>query len=149
MSEQSIPAENEILTVRTVRAPRERVFRAWTEPEALAQWWGPKGFRNTFHVFDPRPGGEWKLTMHGPDGTDHPNESVFLEVNAPERIVFDHSGPMHPFRTTVVFEEDGEGTRIIWRMLHPAAEDFERMRAFVPAANEQNMDRLEAYLNAH
>ena len=49
---------------RVFDAPRERVFRAWTDPEHLKQWWGPKGFTNTFHEFDMRPGGHWRFVMH-------------------------------------------------------------------------------------
>jgi uncharacterized protein YndB with AHSA1/START domain len=142
-------SDREILTVRTIAFPRERVFRAWTEADALASWWGPKGFRNTFQVFEPRPQGSWNLIMHGPDGTDYPNESVFLEVSAPERIVFDHLRPMHRFRAIIELEAHGTSTRIVWRMVHPSAEACDRVRAFVPAANEENLDRLEAYLNTH
>lgn len=149
MSATPTAALNEILTMRMIPFARERVFQAWTDADALAQWWGPKGFRNTFHAFDARPGGAWKFTMYGPDGTNYANESAFVEVDTPHRIVFDHLKPMHRFRATIVLEEEGDGTRIIWRMAHPSAEEFARVIAFVPAANEENLDRLEAYLNTH
>src|SRR6185369_10233222 len=65
---------------------RPKVFKAFADPTHLARWWGPSGFRNTFEEFDFRPGGTWRFTMHGPDGTDHPNRSVFLDIQEPARI---------------------------------------------------------------
>jgi uncharacterized protein YndB with AHSA1/START domain len=96
-------ADREIISTRILDAPRELVFRAFGDPEYLAQWWGPKGFRNTFHEFDLRPGGHWRFIMHDPDGTDHKNESVFLEVVEPERIVFHHLDRAHNFQMTMIF----------------------------------------------
>src|SRR5262245_64576765 len=77
-------------THRTVRHPPERVFDAFAQPEVLARWWGPGGFTSTFEVFEFRPGGRWKFVMHGPDGSNHPNESVFLELDGPSRLVVQH-----------------------------------------------------------
>ena len=96
--------DREIVNTRIINAPRAVVFNAWIEPALLAQWWGPKGFKNTFHEFDPRPGGRWRFVMHGPDGTDYPNESEFLEITKPSTIVFDHLRPMHKFRVTATFD---------------------------------------------
>jgi len=84
-------ADREIISTRVIAAPRDLVFKAFSDPENLARWWGPKGFTNTFHEFDLRPGGAWRFVMHGPDGVDYPNESVFVEVVKPERIVFVNS----------------------------------------------------------
>lgn len=61
-------AAPEIVATRILDAPREVVFRAFTDPDRLAHWWGPKGFTNTFHQFDPRPGGKWRFVMCGPAG---------------------------------------------------------------------------------
>lgn len=83
-------ADREIVSARVFDVPRDLVFRAWTGPEHLAKWWGPRGFTNTIHEFDLRPGGVWRFVMHGPEGSDHRNKSVFVEVVKPERIVFDH-----------------------------------------------------------
>ncbi len=84
----------EIVSTRILDAPRERVFKAFADPDHLMHWWGPKGFSNTFHEFDFRPGGTWRFVMHGPDGIDYQNKSVFVEIVMPERIVFAHvSGP--------------------------------------------------------
>ena len=91
-------ADGEIVSTRVFDAPREVVFRAFTDPALLARWWGPKGFTNTFHEFDPRPGGAWRFVMHGPDGTDYPMTKDFVEVVPPERIVLQHIQAMHKFR---------------------------------------------------
>ena len=134
-------SELEILSARTFDAPRERVFEAFSDPARLARWWGPKGFTNTFQEFDPRPGGTWRFLMHGPGGADIPNESVFVEVVRPERIVFRHvSG--HRFEMTITLAEQGGRTRVTWRMRHETARECAEVRPFVVDANEQNFDRL-------
>src|SRR5262249_32473036 len=97
--------DREIVSTRVFEAPRELLFQAFSDPAHLAQWWGPKGFPNTVHEFDLRPGGAWRMTMHGPDGVNYRNESVFVEVVRPERIVFDHLKTMHRFRMTMTFAE--------------------------------------------
>ncbi len=138
-------ADREIVTVRVVDAPREAVWRAWTDAEHLARWWGPNGFTNTFDAFEPRPGGEWRFTMHGPDGKDYKNRSVFVEVAPPERIVFDHiSG--HFFRLTGTFDEAGGKTRVTFRQTFETAAECAKVKGFAVDANEQNMDRLAAEL---
>ena len=143
MSGAESTASREFVHSRLVDAPRERVFRAFSDPAHLAQWWGPKGFTSTFQTFDFRAGGAWRFVMHGPDGTDYPNESVFAEVVAPERVVFDHlSG--HHFLMTVTFTDEGGKTRVGWHQLFDTAAERERIAQFVIPANEQNLDRLEA-----
>lgn len=139
-------ADREIVSHRVIDAPRELVFRAFSEPEHLARWWGPEGFRNTIHEFDLRPGGHWRLTMHGPDGTDYPNESVFLEVAKPERVVFRHLDTAHDFTMTITLSEQSGKTALTWRMLFSSAAHCAEIREFVTQANQQNFDRLEAEL---
>lgn len=141
-------ANREIVSTRVFDAPRERVFRAFGDPEQLKRWWGPAGFTNTLEAFDPRPGGAWRLVMHGPDGTDYHNESVFTEVVEPARVVFDHLEPVHRFRMTMTFDDEAGKTRLTWRMRFEFAEEAERVRGFVAAANEQNFDRLADHLTA-
>jgi len=137
----------ELTTTRVLDAPRERVFRAFSEAEHLAQWWGPQGFTNTFQEFDLRAGASWRYVMHGPNGADYPNESVVVEVVKPERIVLEHvSGPR--FRLTITLAPEAGKTRITWRMLFPSAADCDKVRGLAVPANEQNLDRLEARLAA-
>ena len=83
----------EITTTRIFNAPPEAVWRAWTDPAQITHWWGPIGFSTTIHKMDFRPGGEWNLTMHGPDGTDYENRKIFKEIFYPTRLVMLPSGP--------------------------------------------------------
>jgi uncharacterized protein YndB with AHSA1/START domain len=139
-------SDQEVVNTRLFAARRELVFRAFSDPEQLAQWWGPQGFTNTFHEFDPRPGGHWRFVMQAPDGARYENESDFLEVVEPERIVFDHLEPVHRFLMTMTFDEEGGKTRLTWRMRFESAAEHARVKGFVAAANEENFDRLEAHL---
>ena len=140
------PSDLEIVSTRDFGAPRELVFNAHSDPTWLVHWWGPKGFTNTFQMFDMRPGGFWRFVMHGPDGVDYANESVFVEIVKPERIVFRHLKPVHEFQMTVTFVEQDGKTRLTWRMLFPSAEECDRAKVYAVDANEQNFDRLEAQL---
>ena len=88
----------EISITRVVSAPIELVWEVWTQPGHIAQWWGPSGFTNTIHRMDVVAGGHWDFIMHGPDGTNYRNEIVYVEVEKPIRIVYDH-GPSPKFRT--------------------------------------------------
>jgi uncharacterized protein YndB with AHSA1/START domain len=88
----SAPADREMVITRVINAPRALVFKAWTKPAHIGNWWGPRGFTTTTHSMDVRPGGEWRFVMHGPDGTDYQNRIVDLEVVEPERLVYDHFG---------------------------------------------------------
>ena len=137
----------EIVTIRLLDAPRKTVFAAFENPEHLARWWGPNGFTNTIKEFDFRPGGAWRLVMLGPDGTEYDNTAEFLEVIKPEKIVYDHLGPMHRFQMTMLFEgASNHKTKLTWRMVFERSPENEKLRQFISDANEQNFDRLAAYL---
>jgi uncharacterized protein YndB with AHSA1/START domain len=138
--------DRQIMTTRIVSAEREEVWQAWTNPILLAQWWGPRGFRNTFYEFDLRPGGAWRFIMHSPDGAHFPNESVFVEIVQPERIVFRHLAPVHGFVATAEFAKEGTGTAIRFSMLFPTVAECARSKRYVEQGNEENFDRLEALL---
>jgi uncharacterized protein YndB with AHSA1/START domain len=117
-------ADRELVFHRVFDAPREVVFAVWTDPKHVAQWWGPNGFTTTISEMDVRPGGVWRLVMHGPDGRDYKNKIVFLEVVRPERLVYKHE-PEHgtepvTFETTVTFAERGGKTEMTFRMLFPS-----------------------------
>ena len=137
----------EIVNTRVFAAPRAAVFDAFANPTLLAQWWGPHGFTNTINRFEFRPAGAWHLIMHGPDGANYENESQFVEMSRPERIVFEHLRPMHWYRMTMTFVEAGRGeTQVTWRMVFHRTAENEKIKPFIHAANEQNFDRLEACL---
>jgi uncharacterized protein YndB with AHSA1/START domain len=113
--------DREIVATRVFDAPRELMFKMWTEPEHIAQWWGPRGFTTTIYEMDVRPQGVWRFVMHGPDGADYQNKIVYLEIEGPERIVYDHvSGPR--FQSTATFEDLGGKTRLTVRMVFESAE---------------------------
>jgi uncharacterized protein YndB with AHSA1/START domain len=141
--------DRELVFTRIFDAPRELVWKAWTEPEHIAQWWGPKGFTTTIHEMDVRPGGIWRQTMHGPDGTDYPNECVFIEVLKPERIAYTLSGgkkgdPVHQVQTTWTFESEGDKTKLTLHMLFPSAAVMEHIVRTYRAAEGaiQTLERL-------
>ena len=80
--------EGSIVITRVIHASRELVWRAWTDPKMMAQWFGPRGFTASVPELDVRVGGALRIVMHGPDGNDYPMKGVFREVVAPERLVF-------------------------------------------------------------
>ncbi len=143
--------DREISLTRVFDAPRELVFAAWTEPRHVAKWWGPEGFTNTIAEMDVRPGGTWRFVMHGPDGTDYRNESVYDEVVQPERLVLTHlSGPR--FQMTATFEKEGGGegekTRLSVRMVFESAELRDQVAREFGAVEglAQTLGRLAGYL---
>ena len=83
-------ADREIVATRLFDAPRDLVFMMWTDPNHIAQWWGPRGFTTTTLEMDLRPGGIWRFIMHGPDGRDYPNRVIYLEIVPLERLVYKH-----------------------------------------------------------
>jgi uncharacterized protein YndB with AHSA1/START domain len=112
--------EREIVVTRVFDASRELVFKAWTDSKHLARWWGPNGFTITTEKMDFRVGGAWRFVMHGPDGRDYQNENVYVEIVAPERLVYRHvSAPK--FEMTVTFADDGGMTRLTARMVFESA----------------------------
>jgi uncharacterized protein YndB with AHSA1/START domain len=135
-----------VVNVRIFDTTCEKLFNAWAEPELLSQWWGPKGFTNTFHEFDFRPGGIWKLTMHASNGADYHNTSVFEEIVRPHRIVLQHLLPVHKFQLTATFEALDDKVKLTFYQLFETVEECERIKKFVTEANEQNLDRLEAVI---
>lgn len=138
--------DKQIRIIRTLNAPIDRVWDVWTKPEHIKMWWGPNGFTSTIQKMDFREGGEWKLTLHGPDGQNYPNRSVFKEIVQLKKIVFEH---MHPhFLTTVLFEVVGEGTRIDWTMEFETAElrDIVVKTFKADRGQKENVGKLERYL---
>jgi uncharacterized protein YndB with AHSA1/START domain len=140
-----LTSDKEIVSIRVFDVIPEIMFRAWTEPAILAQWWGPKGFSNTFHEFDCAPGGIWKFVQHGPDGKDYKNECVFILIDKPRLLVWDHtSGPQ--FYIVASFTEESGKTRVIFKMIFNSVKECERVKQFAADANEQNFDKLETAL---
>ena len=117
------------------------VFSAFEDPARLARWWGPDGFRNTFHAFEFRQGGPWLFTMHGPDGTDYPNQSEFLEIVPNSLVRIRHVNLPH-FELSISLEPNETGTLVSWVGVFENRDFAEKSRQFLEAANEQNLNRL-------
>jgi uncharacterized protein YndB with AHSA1/START domain len=138
-------AAREIVSTRHFAQSREQLWAAFTDAQRLARWWGPAGFRNTFELCEFRPGGLWRFTMHGPDGQDYPNRSVFHTIEAPARIVLEHENAPH-FHLHITLSEEAGGTRLGWRMQFDDDATREAVARYAVPANEQVFDRLQAEL---
>jgi uncharacterized protein YndB with AHSA1/START domain len=137
-----------ITNVRIIPAARERVFSAFETPAKLALWWGPHGFANEVPTFDFQVGGEWRIVMRAQDGATYDNRSRFLEIVRPEKIVYEHLQPMHHFTMTMTYRDVGrEMTELAWNMALEKNAEHERLKEFIFKANEQNFDRLCAFLD--
>lgn len=114
-------ADGELVITRLFDAPRRLVFAAWTEPERLMQWWGPRGFTTPSCELDPRPGGVWRVRMRPPTGADLWVRGTYREIVEPERLVFtsaweDAAGnPGRETLVTVTFADRGEQTLLTFR----------------------------------
>ncbi|MBI3820447.1 MAG: SRPBCC domain-containing protein [Planctomycetes bacterium] len=147
-SKVEFPLDCEMLFTRVINAPRDLVWRAWTDPEIVVHWWGPKGFTNTIHEMDVRPGGIWRLTMHGPDGVNYPNRIEYLEVIKPECLVYIHGDDQnhHMFHVTTSFIAEGNTTKIISRLVFKTAQECEETKKFGIEGMNSTMERLREYL---
>jgi uncharacterized protein YndB with AHSA1/START domain len=92
----TVTADREWAISGVFNAPRERVFKAWTDPTRKSQWWGPKGFSNPVCELDVRPGGAYRIVMRSPEGVEYPVRGVYREVVEPERLVMTVDCSEHP-----------------------------------------------------
>ncbi len=143
-----------ITVERILDAPRELVWEAMTNPEHVVHWWGPNGFTNTLEKMDFRVGGEWHHIMHGPDGTDYPNKSIFTAIDKPKRIELCNGGthkgdPKANFDATWTFEVVNGKTRVTIHLLFPTTEARTRAveRHGAIDGGQQTLARLEGYLS--
>jgi len=116
--------DREIVLCRVFDAPRELVFKAWTDKEHISRWFGPRGFTTTTHEMKVEVGGKWRFDMRGPDGKVWDNRIVFLVVKRPELLVFDHGSDKdddpNRFRVTITFDEQSDKKTVVtMRQLHP------------------------------
>ncbi len=141
--------ERTITLTRVYDAPRDLVWRAWTEPKRLAAWFGPRGFSASVPELDLRVGGSLRIVMHGPDGNDYPMKGLFTTVDPPARLEFtsiatDTDGN-HQLEgeTTVVLEADGGKTKL---MLHSRAKGLvalaPQMLAGMEAGWTQSLEKM-------
>jgi uncharacterized protein YndB with AHSA1/START domain len=138
--------ECEIISSRIFSFPRELVFRAWSEPDHLKNWWGPAGFTNTFIEFDFRVGGKWSFIMHGPDKGNYANECEFIKIEKPTLIAWKrHSKPL--FQVVATFDDlIQDKTKVVFKMLFETADECNKIKKFVVDKNEENFDKLETEL---
>lgn len=150
MSDQFEMAERTIVIEREFDAPRELLWKVWTDPEEVTRWWGPEHFTTPREKieFDLRPGGVCRLTMVGPDGEEYPSDGHFGIVEPPERLSFGEQSTDHPMiesgETTVEFVELGEErTKVIVTSRMVCAEELLGM---AQAGWSSQLDKLEALL---
>ncbi|HLK28575.1 MAG TPA: SRPBCC family protein [Puia sp.] len=144
---KSDTADRELSITRVLNAPRSLVWKVFTEPEHIKNWWGPDGFSITIHKMEVQKSGHWDLVMHGPDGTDYRNEIVYEEIVKPEKLVFKHvTAPKH--RTTITFEARHQKTILHFHMLFDTPEIKEQtVKTFkADVGLQQTIGRLESYL---
>jgi uncharacterized protein YndB with AHSA1/START domain len=145
------PADRVLVITRVFDAPRSLVFKAWTDPEHMVHWFGPKGFKSTVLKNELRPGGAYRIHMLGPDG-DHWTQGVYREVVPPERLVMvgswadAHGNPTRPETTlTLLFEDHGGKTRLT---LHNAVFESVTARDAHKGGWTSSLERLAEYLAA-
>ena len=139
--------ESEIVSTRVFNFSKELVFRSWSDPNHLKNWWGPVGFTNTFQEFDFRVGGKWRFIMHGPDKGNYTNECEFIKIDAPSLIAWKrYSKPLFQILATFDFISENQ-TKLNFKMLFDTAEECSKLRPYVVDKNEENFDRLEVELS--
>ena len=141
--------DRQVLITRLYDAPPDAIFPLWVERRHLEKWWGPDGFSITVHEIDVRPGGKWRFTMHGPDGTDFPNVIVYREVRPSERLVYVHREPTDPdppFTGIVTFEEMAGSTALSMRLVFESAEARDTVveKYHAVEGGRQTLERLAA-----
>ncbi len=151
-------SDREIVITRVFNAPRELVFKAWTDPKHVAQWWGPKGFTTKVIELDLRPGGKSRYVMIGPDGTEYPVKGVFREIVPLERIVtsdeFDegfekvvNADLPKGIVMTALFEDLDGKTKLTLRIVHESAEERRKHEEMgVIAGWNSSFDCLDEFL---
>jgi uncharacterized protein YndB with AHSA1/START domain len=147
------PNERTVVITRVFDAPRELVWKAWTDPKHMAQWWGPRGFTNPVCELDVRPGGALRIVMRAPDGTEYPMKGVFCEILEPARLVFtavaedENGNPSLEVLTAVTFaEQDGKTKLTVHARAVGLAVAAGRMLEGMQAGWTQSLERLDAHV---
>jgi len=142
-------AEWDLVITRVFDAPREQVFRAWTDTRHMAQWWGPKGFTNPVCELDVRVGGVIRIHMRAPNGVVYPMSGVFEEITEPERLVFvssaldENGNSMFDVLNTVTFaEQRGKTTLTLQARVIKATAQAPQYLKGMEAGWSQSLDRL-------
>lgn len=141
--------DREIVVTRTFDAPRETVFAAFTEQEHVVNWWVPSGTK--IHEWDAKPGGLWRYSMPSPDGSEYPFKVQFVEIDKPERLVYDYGTDMEgagePTRTYVTFEDQNGKTRVTLQLVFATVAAYQEAMEYGGAAGaQQALKALADYL---
>lgn len=152
----TMPSDREIVITRVFNAPRELVFKAWSKPEYLARWWGPKGWTLPISTMDFRPGGQWHYCMKGPEGEQSCGLAIYHEIVPPERIVYtdyfaDAEGNpkegLPESRITVEFTEHDGATKLTSTALYKTKEDLDKvLKMGMEEGMTESLNRLEEFL---
>jgi len=148
------PAQPVLVITRIFDAPRDLVFKMWTDSHHMAQWWGPRDFTNPVCEMDVRPGGAIRIDMRGPDGVVYPMGGVFHEIVKPERLVFTSSAfedeegnPQLEVLNTVTFAELGGKTKLtLQAVVVKSAPAVAAALAGMEEGWRQSLDKLAQYL---
>ena len=144
------PGVQEVLITRRVKAPRARVFAAYTDAQAITQWWGPRRLETIVDNLDARSGGSWRFINRELGGAEYGFHGVFHDVVAPERITwtFEFEGmPGHVSLETVTFEDDGDSTLITMHSVFESVVDRDAMiSSGMEGGLAESMERLEELL---
>ena len=132
---------------RKIAASSGEIFKAFEDPKLLDKWWGPAGFTITCGTFEFKPGGKWSFVMHGPDGNNYPNESIFQEIIKPNKVVIRHDGNPY-FTVTATIEDVENGAAIHWHQDFDSEDVAKNIAHIVKPANEQILDKLKAVVEA-
>jgi uncharacterized protein YndB with AHSA1/START domain len=142
--------EREIVTERVFDAPRERVFDAFTNPDLIPQWWGPRGITTTVEKMDVQVGGDWRFVCTNADGQSDAFRGTYREITPPERVVqtFEWMGmPGHVIVETATFEDLGEQTRVRTHSLFHTTEERDGMLASgMEGGLSESYERLDELL---
>lgn len=146
------PSGREVVFSRLIAAPVALIWAMWSDLQHLHEWFGPAGYTTTTEEFAFAPGGVWRFTMHGPDGTDCPNRIVFRAIEPKTRIVYANSwdlpGAPLDFTAVVTLAAEGQGTRLTLHMTfaNDAAMQTAVERYGVVSGGTETFDRLAMYL---
>ncbi len=148
----STPSDREIVSERIFDAPRDLVFKATTNPELIAEWWGPRGTNTTVDVMDVQPGGLWRFVIRNEDGSETAFRGAYREITPPERIVytFEWEGmPGHVLVETITFEDLGDQTKIvITDLFHTTEERDGMLDSGMEGGMNESHERLDELLRS-
>lgn len=144
------PGKQETIITHNFNAPRDMVFKVYTNPELIPQWWGPKRLTTKVEQMDPRPGGQWRFVQHDSDGNEYAFHGVYHEVARPERVIytFEFEGtPGHVVLETVTFKEVDGGIIMTDTSVFQSVEDRDEMlKTGMEDGASESMERFSELL---